>query len=210
MSPASSPARSSAPAPAGAPAMAPGFTNPVFDSQRMFRHLLEAMSYPGRIVAVGALASAPAPLSPAAAAACLSLVDYETPVWLDAATQPARDWLRFHCGCPVIADPAKARFAVAADAASLLPLSAFDPGTDEYPDRSTTLIVEVAGLGSDGGLHLTGPGIRDETRLTVDGLPARVWDQWRENRVLFPGGVDLILTCGDRLAALPRTVKVEV
>ena len=186
MSPASSPARSSAPAPAGAPAMAPGFTNPVFDSQRMFRHLLEAMSYPGRIVAVGALASAPAPLSPAAAAACLSLVDYETPVWLDAATQPARDWLRFHCGCPVIADPAKARFAVAADAASLLPLSAFDPGTDEYPDRSTTLIVEVAGL------------------------PARVWDQWRENRVLFPGGVDLILTCGDRLAALPRTVKVEV
>ncbi len=98
--------------PLSAPAMAPGFENPVFDSQDMFRHLLEAMSYPGRIVDAGTLATAPAPLSRAAAAVFLALADYETPVWLDATAQPARDWLRFHCGCPVVADPAAARFAL--------------------------------------------------------------------------------------------------
>lgn len=196
--------------PLSAPAMAPGFGNPVFDSQDMFRHLLEAMSYPGRIVGAATLARAPAPLSRAAAAAFLALADYETPVWLDATAQPARDWLRFHCGCPVVADPAAARFALVADPTAMLPLSAFNPGTDEYPDRSTTLVIEVAGLGSNGGVRLSGPGILGEAHFAVDGLPARIWDQWRENRVLFPGGVDLILTCGDRLAALPRTVKVEV
>src|SRR5690606_37837176 len=93
------------PASSGAAQIAPGFANPVFDSQRIFRGLLEAMSYPGRIVDTGSLASAPAPLSPAAAATCLALADYETPVWLDPAAHPVRDWLRFHCGCPIVSDP---------------------------------------------------------------------------------------------------------
>ncbi len=190
--------------------MNPGFADPIFDSQRMFRRLLEAMSYPGRIVDAGLHASAPAPLASAAAAVCLSLADYETPVWLDAAAQPVRDWLRFHCGCPNVAAPGQARFGIVTDAAAIPTLAAFDPGTDEYPDRSATLIIEVDALTPGGGLRLTGPGIRAETRLTVEGLPLRIWGEWRENRALFPGGVDLILTCGDRLAALPRTVKVEV
>ncbi len=190
--------------------MSPGFADPVFDSQRMFRRLLEAMSYPGRIVDTGAQAAAPAPLSSAAAATCLSLADYETPVWLDPAAQPVRDWLRFHCGCPIVAEPGQARFGIVHDAAAIPSLAIFNPGTDEYPDRSATLIVEVGALTPGEGLRLTGPGIRAETRLTVEGLPQRIWVEWRENRALFPGGVDLILTCGDQLAALPRTVKVEV
>src|SRR5690606_9844332 len=99
--------------------MSPGFADPVFDSQRMFRRLLEAMNYPGRIVDAGLHASAPAPLASAAAAVCLSLADYETPVWLDAAAQPVRDWLRFHCGCPIVADPGQARFGIVADAAAI-------------------------------------------------------------------------------------------
>src|SRR3546814_6405177 len=88
--------------PATAPlALPPGFVDPVLDSQSVFRTLLEAMSYPGRVVGTGAGLSVPAPVSPAAAAACLTLADYETPLWLDTEAAPAREWLRFHCGSPV-------------------------------------------------------------------------------------------------------------
>lgn len=192
------------------PALSAGFANPVFDSQRVFRRLLEAMSYPGRIVAVDTDMAAPAPLGRATAAICLSLMDYETPVWLDPAAVDARDWLRFHCGSPIVSEAARALFAVVADPATMPALSAFDVGTDEYPDRSATLILQVSALDAGEALRLSGPGIRDRAGLSVVGLPARVWRDWADNRVLFPGGVDLILTCGDRLAALPRTVTVEV
>ncbi|MFN4089306.1 MAG: phosphonate C-P lyase system protein PhnH [Alphaproteobacteria bacterium] len=193
-------------------AMLPGFADPVLDAQRVFRGLLEATSYPGRIVDVGGGTAAPAPLGPAAAAVCLALADYETPVWPDAAagTEAVRDWLRFHCGCPLAPAPGTARFALLTEPTAMPALSAFDDGSDEYPDRSATLILQVTGLAAGGALRLAGPGIRTQSRLAVDGVPPRLWDEWRQNRVLFPRGVDLILACGDRLAALPRTVTVEI
>lgn len=63
-----------------------GFSDPVFDSQRSFRAVLEATSHPGRIIDVGTPIGAPPPLHPATAAICLALVDFETPVWIQAAT----------------------------------------------------------------------------------------------------------------------------
>ena len=82
-------------------------------------------------------------------------------------------------------------------------------GTDEYPDRSTTLIVQVPELSAGRGPRLTGPGIDGARRLDVGGRPERVWRVVAENPSLFPRGVDLILAAGARVAALPRTTRVE-
>ncbi|WP_374444334.1 phosphonate C-P lyase system protein PhnH [Stella sp.] len=194
------------------PAPAPGFADPVADSQRTFRALLDAIARPGTVARVGAAVAAPAPLSPAAAASLLTLVDFETPLWLDpAARAPEVDtWLRFHCGAPLVPDAAQARFAlVAGPATALLPLDRFPAGDDAYPDRSATLIVLVADLRPGSGWRLTGPGIEDEARLAVDGLPAGFAAAWAANRALFPRGIDLFLAAGDRVAALPRTVRIE-
>ena len=54
------------------------------------------------------------------------------------------------------------------------------------------------------GPVLRGPGIRDRATLS---LPATA--PFRANRALFPMGLDFILTCGDRLACLPRSTRVE-
>ena len=89
------------------------------------------------------------------------------------------------------------------------PLSAFDAGTDERPDRSATLIVQVSGLASGSGRRLSGPGIDGEARLEVNGAPPGFWDAVRANAARFPRGVDLFLCAGDRIAALPRTTRVE-
>ena len=188
-----------------------GFTDATLDSQRAFRTALEALSRPGRAVAMPDLLpdGAPAPLMPATAALALALFDYETPVWLDeAADKPAvRDWLRFHCGCPLVADRAQARFALLAGTPSSL--AGFDAGTDAYPDRSATLIWQLDSL-SDGQPHrLNGPGIAQEEILKINSLYVGFESDWQKNAKLFPRGLDLFLVAGDRLAGLPRTVAIE-
>ena len=182
-----------------------GFANPVLDSQRCFRAVLEAMSRPGRIQQVEAGFTPPAPLNLAAAAVLLTLADADTPVWLDA--PGAADWLRFHAGCPLVAEAAQAQFALASGA--MPALATLNPGTEEEPHLAATLLVQVAALRPGAGWRLTGPGIEHEHRLLVEGLPADFPAQWAANHARFPRGVDVVLCCGNALAALPRTVMLE-
>ena len=189
----------------------PGFDDPVLQSQRTFRHLLDAMARPGKVHRLGGLPQPPQPLNPAAAAVCLTLLDLETPLWLDAAASspPVVDFLRFATGCPLASEPAQAAFALIADPQAMPPLNRFALGSAEYPDRSATLIIQVDELHSQGGVTLSGPGIKDRARLNALGAPDFLWPQLQENHEQFPLGVDLILTAADRVACLPRTAKVE-
>lgn len=191
--------------------MRPGLADPVFDSQRIFRTLLEATAHPGRVVTPGCPADVPAPLAPATGAVSLTLFDPETPLWLDPAarTDEVVEWLRFHTGAPIVSEAGAARFAVIAGACALGPLDVFDAGSDDSPDRSATLVIQVDALTAGEGVRLSGPGIRIEARLAVAGLPAWFWDAIRASNARFPRGVDVVLTAGERLAALPRTVRIE-
>lgn len=192
-------------------AMAAGFTDPVLDSQATFRVVLAAMAEPGRIVPLAPRCEAPAPLNPAVAALALTLVDYDTPVWLDAAADVAavRDWLALHTGAPTARHAGAARFAIVADAAGLPPLTDFDPGDPQWPDRSATLLVQVAGLTGGPRVSLRGPGIRTSAELAVAGLAGGFWRQWRDLRALHPCGVDVVFAGPGGLAALPRSIDAE-
>jgi alpha-D-ribose 1-methylphosphonate 5-triphosphate synthase subunit PhnH len=188
----------------------PGFEKPVFDSQRTFRVLLNAMAHPGRIFRLEVNIEAPPPFYRASAAVALALVDFNTFAWADLPLHSeAVQWLRFHCGCPVAKESVFATFALVTDCRSLLPLNRFHPGTDESPGDSATLIVQVSDLTSAGGLRLSGPGIQEAQYLAVSGLGKDFWDEWKVNHSLYPLGVDLILTRGEFLAALPRTTRVD-
>lgn len=186
--------------------MKPSFTNPVFGAQEAFRALMDAMARPGRIQRCDVLPDLPAALSPAAAAALLALADAETPVWTDA-TGEARDWIAFHSGAPLVTEIAQAQFLLATGA--MPPLAALAQGSDEVPQDSATVILQLDALAEDAGWRLTGPGIEHAHRLEATGLPADFAAQWAANRKGFPCGVDLVLCAGARLAALPRTTKIE-
>ena len=182
----------------------PGFADPVLDGQACFRAVLDALAHPGRIVTAAA-PQPPAPLDPATAAVLLTLVDAETPLWLDDAATPARDWIAFHCGAPAAAR-GEAGFAVVLGGLSLAGLRL---GTDDAPEEGATVIVQVSAVGSGAALRLSGPGLAGPAVMRVDGLPADFPDAWAANHALFPRGVDLILCAGRDLAALPRTTRVE-
>jgi alpha-D-ribose 1-methylphosphonate 5-triphosphate synthase subunit PhnH len=190
----------------------PGFAEPVHNAQACFRAVLNAMAHPGHIERMPlTLAGAPpAPLGIAAAAIALTLCDFDTPVWLDPASRGAAPYLTFHCGAPLTDTPGEARFAFVADMVALPPLIEFALGTDEYPERSTTLVIEVARLTEGEGVELTGPGLREAVRLDVAGLPARFWTERAAVAELFPRGIDVMFVSGDRVAALPRSTRISL
>src|SRR5690606_31975523 len=112
-----------------------------------------------------------------------------------------RDWIAFHTGAPLVAAE-EAVFALGRWE-DLHPVSRFRIGAPDYPDRSATLIVEMDRL-TGHGPALTGPGIETATWLSLPETAA-----FRANRALFPLGFDTIFTSGDRIAALPRSTRVE-
>jgi len=191
-------------------ALKAGFDDSVHDSQRLFRALLDAMARPGRIVTPPTPPEIPAALHPATAAVCLALLDFETPLWLAGPDiAETRAWLAFHAGCPFAATPDQAAFALVTDVAALPALDAFALGSDEMPERSTTLLLQVDGLVAGEGKRLSGPGIDGAALLGVDGLTESFWAERSSACALFPRGIDIIFSAGPALAALPRTTHVE-
>lgn len=194
-----------------ASAYAGAFTEPVFQSQAVFRAVMDAMARPGTIALLGASASPPAPLGAGAGAIALTLCDDGTPVWLSPAlaNSSVPSWLSFHTGAPLTDVKPEARF-VFVDAGGIVPgFDQFALGTQEYPDRSATLVLEIASLEGGAELVATGPGIKHETILSPVGLPDIFLTLWAENRALFPRGVDLILVAGAQVLCLPRTTKLR-
>lgn len=189
-----------------------GLTDPVLDSQRIFRLTLEALSHPGRVIELPGLVESPPLVPDAIASICLALADLDTPVWI----QPGESclerelaaMLRFHCGCTITASSENAAFALIHDARRMDSLQRFAVGSAEYPDRSTTLLVAIGGFEQGDPWVLKGPGIAGHRTLSPAGLPESFRREWGENTSLFPRGVDLILCSGRRIAGIPRTTMI--
>lgn len=188
----------------------PGFADAVLESQAAFRSCLAALAAPGTVVRLGA-GLAPVPgLHAAASALLLSLLDQDTRLWLSpsVATSHTATSLKFHTGCSLAASPGEAEFALVAGVQELPPLEAFSAGSDEYPERSATIVLEVPAI-LESGWRLTGPGVRDASLLSVPALGSGFLQEWERNRARFPRGVDLYLSCSERLCGLPRTTRIE-
>lgn len=199
--------------------IAAGFASPVQGSQRMFRVVLQATARPGRIQQLPAEAlsalQAPAPMGRAMCAALLTLLDAEVRAHFSGRlhTEEVRRYLSFHCGAQE-SDAASADF-VAAHAQDVTreTLSSLRDGSDQAPQDGATLLVEVPSLlpqGRGARLVLRGPGVNGEARLAVDGLAETFWRERMAREVMFPRGIDLLLTCGERFAAIPRSTRIAL
>ncbi len=197
--------------------MAPGFADPTAQSQIVFRSALDAMARPGTPIYLTAasLVSAPAPHSAAAASLLLALLDQDCTLWLSPtlAAGPAAAWLRFHTGCQLEEDCSKADFVWAASIAELPPLKRLKQGSAEYPDQSTSCVIDVngwraAGVSDAEAVSLRGPGVRDVLTLSVDGMDASFVQQHRAMQEHAPCGIDIFFCAGDALMGFPRSVRL--
>lgn len=189
-----------------------GLADPVDGAQTVFRALLEAMAGPGTVVPVDGPPEYPEGLSGAAAAVLLTLADYGTPVWFDPRLggSDIAAYVAFHTGAPATTDPDVAAFALIGRDAAEIAVERFNAGTPEYPDRSTTLIVEVDGFDASPAVRLTGPGIEHAQPFGAGSLPDSFWPAMAANAARFPLGVDIVLTSPGALAAIPRSTRIEV
>lgn len=188
-----------------------GFDQEAYGSQAVFRTALNALSHPGRPMALPMNTALPRQGHGAAAALLLGLVDSDTSLWLSPslAGGEAAAWLRFHTGCAWVADPAVAQFVWVALGDEWPDLDRLRQGTDEYPDQSATCVFEVDSLDSQAhGWVLQGPGILGQTALHVQGQPADFPAQWARNNASFPCGVDIFLATPTHIAGLPRTTRL--
>ena len=189
-----------------------GFSDAVFNSQEVFRALMDAMASPGRVIEIGNLAVAPSPISSVAASVAATLFDHDATVWCDKSitgSVAAIGWLKFHTGLELASNPSDAQFALIGDLNTMPSLESFAKGTSEYPDRSTTIILQLDGFNGSEELTLSGPGIKDTQGFAPSQLPKMFVDQWAANRGAFPRGIDLVLAGKGALAALPRTTRIS-
>lgn len=177
-----------------------------FVQQRVFRRLMEAFAYPGRIEEI---AAANEPVD-ALTAVLATLLDGEVSLADPEGLVAGEYWPRLEAKA---AAPEKADFILAQGARAV----SIEPrlGSLESPERSATLILRVAALGQGAAYGLSGPGVNGEddsraSELRVTGLdPA--WLAAREGWVsAFPLGVDFILVDDGRAAALPRTTRIAM
>jgi alpha-D-ribose 1-methylphosphonate 5-triphosphate synthase subunit PhnH len=198
-------------------ALGAGFSDMARGSQAVFRSVLQAMSHPGRLVAVACDAQMPAACNAASAAVLLALLDAETSLWLSPslAGGTAQTWLRFHTGCTLVNDSRRAQFVWAASLDELPEPDALSLGTDASPELAVTCVVDVPALlaGQEpADWVLSGPGILQTAGLSVPGASAdskaRLLARLQASHALFPRGMDVLLASPTHIVGLPRTTRL--
>ncbi|MBS3998055.1 MAG: phosphonate C-P lyase system protein PhnH [Hydrogenophaga sp.] len=83
-------------------------------------------------------------------------------------------------------------------------------GSLENPEQGATVVLAVSALGTGVCLNLQGPGISGKQPLRVSGVDPAWWTQRAEWNAHFPMGVDFVLVSDNAVAALPRTTLVTM
>jgi alpha-D-ribose 1-methylphosphonate 5-triphosphate synthase subunit PhnH len=188
-----------------------GFADKVLSAQTTFRSVMDAMARPGSVHCIASASGTPPGVMRGTAAIALTLFDHDTPIWLDPRMSEAPEvekWLKFHTSAPVVSDPSIASFALIGNAAELPALDQFSFGSNEYPDRSTTLILQVESLREGLAFELSGPGIEGTTVLQATIEPLDLFVRLAINAKLFPRGIDVVLVADDAVVAIPRTTRL--
>lgn len=188
----------------------PGFYDPIHQAQKTFRTLLTALSRPGEPQKIELVLDPPGELHLATAAACLTLLDLETVVWLQPEFSPkVAQWLLFHTGCCFTSKPNEADFALI-EAVDLLPeLTSFNLGTGEEPETSTTLLVQMRASAKTSAVVISGPGHPGAYCTQMPQLPEKFLQQWQQNVQSYPLGVDAFFLQGQTATGLPRTARLQ-
>ncbi len=195
-----------------------GFNEPSHGSQTAFRGALEALSHPGRVIDLVPQAEIPEGAQASASGLLLALLDADSRLWLSPAlaTSNAVHWLVFHTNCSIVSNPAEADFAWIDCIETMTNLDQWQLGTDEYPDSSTTCLINVEGFENQSAptqtLVLQGPGILETQSLTIQGITAQQSSAFikkcNENNQHFPRGIDVFLCAPQHITGIPRTSKV--
>lgn len=200
--------------------MGTGFSDISLGSQSVFRAALEALSYPGRPVELEVTFEAPKAAHASSSGLLLALLEPGSLLWLSPSLvhTDAATWIVFHTDCKITPNQHEADFAWIKHWDEMPALEGFAQGTDEYPDHSTTCVLDIAGPSATTIVTpasiLTGPGIVSTSTIELlAATPAQAEgfaEQWAKNHASFPRGIDLFFATSTGLIGLPRTTRIQI
>ena len=199
-----------------------------FDSQIIFRSLLDAMARPGSILRLPDVIITPPVANKYPLILLMTLLDHEVSFCVlghsDAnvnADRPAvAEYLGSNTGSKESA-LGDADFILVCKGTSHGLIRRVKQGTLEYPDESATVVYDVGSIGDQGYdgddghdeymlLELSGPGIAGKCIIAISGMePTEIEDVLAVRN--YPLGIDAILS--DRngnIACIPRSTNVRV
>ena len=182
----------------------------VFDSQKVFRLVLEASANPGRVIDLAPFAAKMYGDAPGLLALALTFLDNEQRFSTCGDTAFAGQVAALTLSEESPVEEADFIFA-GTESAMEEAVEKAKCGTLKDPHKSATLLIRVAGsLGEGTETALAGPGIADTLRLPLPETVRRAL-ALRSNRFFeYPQGIDLwLIDEADKMIALPRLVIRE-
>lgn len=187
--------------------------NKVFDTQKIYRLMLDAMARPGKITDLPSLdIYPPSGLSGYVASLAFTLLDGDTTFAVLPENGLWQDYLAVNTGARAAA-PTVADFILLAGQRHAPQISDFNRGSLLAPEGGSTLFILVDGIAADAGgvrLTLTGPGIDGQAAVMIDGLVLANLESILSLNQEYPLGVESFLV--DRrghLLAIPRSTAVS-
>jgi alpha-D-ribose 1-methylphosphonate 5-triphosphate synthase subunit PhnH len=182
--------------------------DPVHDTREVFQSVMDAMSQPGTVHDV--------PTAPADHAVLATLVDHE--VTLDSRDERICDALAAEGRLTEASLPDADVVHVVAEAD--VDLREAKHGTRKEPSAGATVVYRVRSLSAsdessrtatdESMVELSGPGVDGTQSIAIAGLSTTELETIQEAQADYPRGVDVVMTNESCVAALPRSVELEV
>lgn len=195
-------------------AIVKGFDHQVHDAQTCFRHILKALSEPGKRVQLDKHNGFP-PLNAATSQIIMSLCDQQTGIYISPELEGAEENLAnslqnlaFHNGVSKHPEE-EADFAVIS-AHQPINFNVYNVGTDASPDESTTVIVQTDSLCDGPFYQISGPGIQHPIKIQLGQLSNDLQAYLLHPSHPYPLGLDFMFCVGNEMVAISRTTKVEL
>jgi len=193
----------------------PGFESIERDSQAIFRVVMNSMARPGKLMNILPIVNAQDNGEPRVGGSILlALMESASILYLPQSSQ-AKVWehfLKFHTACEITTFPNLAQYIWIQRESELPSLMTCAIGSAEFPENSSTLLIEVDEITSQcetGRGHVwEGPGIDGSLRVEVKGLPPSFWSERQELRAHYPCGVDVIFCTSTQITSLPRSTRI--
>jgi len=195
--------------------MSAGFENIERDSQRIFRTVMDSFSRPGLRFDMSALVQAsPGETASVAGTLLLALMESASSLCVSKSLHITQwpSFLKFHTGCVLTQDSSQAQFIWIQQMQDLPSLMNCALGSPEFPDQSSTLIIDVEAIHSPStqgaGQVWSGPGIKEPMVIDIMGLPKAFWLERQNLQNLYPCGIDVIFCTPSQIVSLPRSTHI--
>ncbi|RZN38297.1 MAG: phosphonate C-P lyase system protein PhnH [Methanosarcinales archaeon] len=184
----------------------------VFDSQRIFRSLLDAMANPGCIITLPDIRINNPAANMYPLLLLMTLLDHEVSFSVLDNGTPVTEHLKTNTGSKE-SKLENSDFILVYGGSSHGLIRRAMVGTLEYPDESATVIYDTDSIGDIDGdvlLELSGPGIADKRRIGTSGIEqTEIEDVFTIQD--YPLGLDLIFSDNaGRIACIPRSTTMKV